>query len=173
MVQNMTIRLAQLADIEAIMMITAQASQRLKDAHIPQWQGGYPSANHFRSDITKNQLYVAETNHQVLGFASISLDEDPNYDRVYEGQWQIEHPSVVIHRLAVDEKWLGHGIAQSLYRHAEVIARHHHRRSLKVDTHLRNQPMNHLLVKMGYQKVGMISCNMMPSTHGVWHMKKY
>lgn len=154
----MIIRLATLSDLEAILNITTQASARLAKQGIPQWQGGYPSRAHFKSDLVKKQLYVAVDEQGIVtGFASISLDEDPNYD-VIEGStfWSIPHPSVVIHRLAINENSLGKGIAQALYQHAELIAIQHQRHSLKVDTHEKNTAMNHLILKMGYHLIGRV-----------------
>ncbi len=154
----MMIRLAQTMDLPDILLITNQASLRLASQGIPQWQGGYPSRSNFEHDIAKQQLFVAidDTQH-VVGFASISLDEDPNYDTVFGGSfWTIPHPSVVIHRLAVDEHHLGRGIARALYLHAEVIAHQQGRHSLKVDTHEKNIAMNRLIIKMGYQLIGTV-----------------
>ncbi len=154
----MRIRPAQSSDLPTILVITNQASTRLALQGVPQWQGGYPSRHNFEQDIAKNQLFVAINESQnVVGFASISLDEDPNYNTVLGGSfWTIPHPSVVIHRLAVDEQELGRGIAQALYHHAEVIAQQHGRHSLKVDTHEKNLAMNRLIRKMGYQLVGTV-----------------
>ena len=154
----MQIRLATRKDLDSILIITKQASQRLSRQGIPQWQGGYPSRQNFEHDVVKNQLYVAiNTHHEIVGFASISLDEDSNYDEVYGGSfWTIHHPSVVIHRLAVDEGHLGQGIAQALYQHAEVVAKSNGRQSLKVDTHEKNSAMNQLILKMGYRLVGKV-----------------
>lgn len=154
----MAIRLAQVSDLSDILVITHQASSRLASQGIPQWQGGYPSRINFEHDIAKQQLFVAIDDAQhVVGFASISLDEDPNYDTVFGGSfWTIPHPSVVIHRLAVDERYLGQGIAQALYHHAEVIAQQQERHSLKVDTHEKNIAMNRLIMKMGYRLIGTI-----------------
>lgn len=150
------IREAIYADLPIILSITQQASQRLAHQGIPQWQGGYPSRDHFVKDIEKHQLYVAIDNNTLVGFASISLDEDSNYDHVIGGSWTIAHPSVVIHRLAVEETHLGLGIAQQLYRHAETIALQCNRHSLKVDTHEKNNAMNRLILKMGYRRVGVV-----------------
>lgn len=150
------IRHAVHSDLSSIMQITNDASLRLKNANIPQWQSGYPNLLTFEKDIDLKQLYVVIDNLEVVAFASISLEEDPNYSDVVGGEWQVMHPSVVVHRLAVKNTMLNKGFAKQLYLYAEQIAKSKGRHSIKVDTHRLNLPMRNLLSSLSYREVGSI-----------------
>lgn len=156
MKEKIIIRMATSADIESVLMIVKDARKFLFDHGVPQWQQAYPAREDFQLDIDKTQLYVAEINQQVVGMAALSKEEDPNYEVVYEGAWEIVHPSIVIHRLAVSARFYGRGIGKSLIHYAEILAKHNNIKSLKADTHPLNPTMNRLLEAMGFNKVGRI-----------------
>ena len=150
------IRHATPKDITQIMEIVADAVLFLRNHNIPQWQNNYPNVTTFMQDITNRTLYVEETDGIITGMANIATTRDPQYDKIYEGAWLTNSPYAVVHRIAVRGSALGHGVACKLLTFAEEVAKEHNLTSIRIDTHRANSPMNHLLLKMGYEYCGVI-----------------
>ncbi len=70
---------------------------------------------------------------------------------------------IVIHRVAIHSQHAGHGYATRLFNAVidHVVADHPEIKSIRIDTHADNKPMQHLIAKMGFTKVGEIK--------GVYH----
>ncbi len=150
------IRLAQEVDLPAIMDVVHDAVLFLRDNNIPQWQNNYPNETVLLRDIEKHTLYVFVFKEKIVAMANIACERDPQYDKIYHGEWLTQGDYAVVHRIAVKKEALGHGIAQLLLLEAETIARDHHLHSIRIDTHRLNIPMNRLVQKLGYQHCGEI-----------------
>ena len=72
------------------------------------------------------------------------------------GQWLTDRPYAVIHRIAVDDKLKGRGIAGWILEQAEHLCRQRGVESLKIDTHQDNTSMRRLLEKQNYHYCGVI-----------------
>ena len=72
------------------------------------------------------------------------------------GQWLTDRPYAVIHRIAVDDKLKGRGIAGWILEQAEYLCRQRGVESLKIDTHQDNTSMRRLLEKQNYHYCGVI-----------------
>lgn len=149
------IRLAKLQDLNQIMDIVNDAVLLLKENKVNQWQNGYPNKDIITNDIKLNNLYVYEVD-KVLGFAYISSDKEPSYEKIDEGSWLNDGDYIVVHRIAVKKEYLNKGIASSLMNEAIKIARSKGIKSIRVDTHRDNITMNNFLLKNGFTNCGKI-----------------
>ena len=138
----MKIRATEERDLPAVMEILHQAQAYFKAQGIDQWQDGYPDEATIRQDIQNGTAYLVE------------LDE--NYTTMVSGQWLTDRPYAVIHRIAVDDKLKGRGIAGWILEQAEYLCRQRGVESLKIDTHQDNTSMRRLLEKQNYHYCGVI-----------------
>ena len=147
----MRFRVTKEEDLPAVMTILHQAQAYFKAHGIDQWQDGYPDEATLRRDIQNGTAYVAELDGAVAACATIAFAPDENYTTMVSGQWLTERPYAVIHRIAVDDKLKGQGIAGWILEQAEQMCRQRGVESLKIDTHQDNTSMRRLLEKHHYQ----------------------
>lgn len=155
----MTIRLATLTDIPAIMQLIAEVVPAMNALGNFQWDSSYPNAVVFEKDIALNQLWVADVEGAIAGVAAITTDQEPEYAHV---GWDITETAIVTHRLAVGEKYRGRGIAAALLMQAEQEAINRGISLLRIDTNITNQATQKLFPKLGYRFAGEIGLGFRP-----------
>jgi len=156
----MTIRLAELTDVPAIMHIIRKVVPIMQAAGNFQWDDTYPNPQVFENDIAKSQLWVAIINDAVAGVAAITTDQEAEYAAV---GWDITQPAIVTHRLAVDPDFAGKGIAAALLMQAEQVAIDRKIPVLRIDTNTKNQATQKLFPKLGYVFSGEIGLGFRPN----------
>ena len=152
----MKIRATEERDLPAVMEILHQAHAYFKAQGIDQWQDGYPDEATIRQDIQNGTAYLVELDGIVAACATIAFTPDENYTTMVSGQWLTDRPYAVIHRIAVDDKLKGRGIAGWILEQAEYLCRQRGVESLKIDTHQDNTSMRRLLEKQNYHYCGVI-----------------
>ena len=76
----MSIRLADISDLESILPIYAYAREQMRQNGNPdQWGTDWPSAERVSMDIQCRQLYVIEQNGQIDGIFAFIIGEEPTY----------------------------------------------------------------------------------------------
>ena len=143
-------------DIENIMNIINQAKRYFKENKIDQWQNGYPNEETIQNDIKNNNSYVLESDNKIIATAMVSFDEDITYKNIFEGQWLSNRKYVVIHRIAVDEKIKGNGVAAKIIKFVEDLCKDNEANSIRIDTHKDNISMQRLIEKNGFKYCGVI-----------------
>lgn len=143
----MEIRHAVPTDMEAILNIYSQARQFMAENGNPtQWKDGYPQREMLESDIRKEQLYTVLRDGKICGAFVFFVGDDPTYHYI-EGSWRADTPYGVIHRIA----GVGGGVFRAALEFCKAKADH-----LRIDTHLDNKPMQHLVEKAGFLLRGTI-----------------
>ncbi len=154
--EPVTCRAATMADLDAVMNITAEAKAVLSLRGIEQWIDEYPARDVFLEDIEKNELYLIFHGQELAGFFSLSAKEEPVFASIRDGKWTEGVPACVLHRVALSAEYRGSGIAQRLMkaaeRQAEVLGFH----CIRTDTHKKNKPMLNLLRNLSYRYRGNI-----------------
>ena len=149
------IRLARIEDLNEIMEIVKDAKAFLKSQGVDQWQGDYPTSEVFIKDISNNNLYVYEE-EIIKGFIAIIKGIDVTYNKIYEGAWLNDGEYVTIHRIAVKKEARNKNIATSLIDYTEHLATKDNIKSIRIDTHKENIPMQNMITKNGFIKCGII-----------------
>jgi len=149
----MKIRPATLNDVPQIMQIIRAVVPAMRAAGNLQWDSTYPNPGVFENDIADDQLWVAEIDHEIAGVAAITTEQYPEYADV---GLDINETAIVVHRLAVDPKFRGKGIAAALLTQAEQVAVERGIDVLRIDTNTQNQATRALFPKMGYVFAGEI-----------------
>ncbi|WP_259071130.1 GNAT family N-acetyltransferase [Mucilaginibacter sp. X4EP1] len=156
----MIIRLANLADVPAIMQLIAGVVPVMIAQGNFQWDNAYPNVAVFENDIALNQLWVVDIDGEIAGIAAITTDQEAEYTQV---GWDINEPAIVIHRLAVSVNHQGRGVAAALMQQAELVAKSQGIQHLRIDTNTQNQATQKLFPKLGYIFAGEIGLGFRPN----------
>ncbi|AZA57561.1 GNAT family N-acetyltransferase [Chryseobacterium shandongense] len=147
------LRKAEMTDRDVIWDILQQAIERRRKDGSTQWQNGYPNIDTVESDITKGFGYVLTVDGEIAVYAALILNDEPAYSTI-EGAWLSNGEFVVVHRVAVDEKFEGQGMTKKLFDHIEDFTKSHGIQSIKVDTNFDNIAMLKILESKGYTYCG-------------------
>lgn len=148
-----TFRKAEIEDKETIWKIIRQAILRRKADGSDQWQDGYPNEQSIENDIANRAGFVLTKSETVIGYCAAIVNFEPAYDTII-GKWLTDSDFVVIHRIAIDENFLGQGLSKVIIEHVENYAKEQNIFSVKVDTNFDNHAMMKIFDRMGYQYCG-------------------
>lgn len=147
------IRLAQIRDLDAVMLIVEKTKKIMHENGNFQWDDKYPLESDFEHDINERSLYVLEENGEIGGFICVN-DEEP--EEYASAAWQKSGKRLIIHRMAVSPEQRGRGYAGDLFDFAWEKTVEAGAQSIRSDTFSGNIPMNSLFLKHGFSKTGEI-----------------
>ena len=158
--EPLAFRKAVMADLGSIMSIVADARAVLKKRRVDQWQGDYPEAKKFETDIEKGECYLVLHGEEPAGFFTLSCAHEDSYDAITDGKWTPDLEYCVLHRAAVSAKYRGTGISSYLFRCVDEVSRDYGLHCIRTDTHRKNKSMQRLMRDSGYRYRGniQISC---------------
>ena len=142
-------------DEAEIVHMIEQAQSWFAENGIDQWQNGYPNAETIRADIAAGNGVVLRRSDGIVSYASLSFLPEPTY-AVIEGEGWREKSCAVLHRVVTKQSCKGKGYAGELFAQCEAAARAAGVKSLRVDTHRQNKPMQRALQKSGFLPRGVI-----------------
>ena len=146
----MNIRKANINEFYAIRDIYAQARAFMSEnGNADQWKGGYPSDSLIKSDIERENLYVCMDGEDIAGVFYFAKENDPTYEKIYDGEWLNDEEYAVMHRVAVSKQ--GRGVSAFCFDYCYNALP-----NLKIDTHTDNIPMQKALAKNGFVRCGKI-----------------
>lgn len=152
----MEFRQAKISDLDQIVEIIELSKKYLKETKVDQWQDGYPSKEDLRRDIESRNSYVLTNKDEIVATTVISLDGESTYNSIFNGEWITNEDYIVMHRVAVHDKYKGKGIFKELIKEAENLALNKGISSIKIDTHRDNISMQRAVVKNDFEKCGII-----------------
>ena len=149
---------ADISLLDGIMKVVNDGRKSLKAMGIDQWQGAYPDDKQIIEDIKNESSYVVIDEKQIVrATVMLTCDTQDYYEKI-EGEWVCNLPNkkkyLTIHRLAVSSCSLKQGIASRIIDEAEKIAYEKDCKSIRVDTHPDNVPMQAYLNKHGFTLCG-------------------
>ena len=145
------IRTAIIKDLAQIMEIAESSKLDMNFYGNFQWNEGYPKEEDFRKDITEGTLFVYDIKGVIAGFICINRNEPEEYKNV---NWSIAKEAFIIHRLAVNNNFLGQNVGYKLINHANAICIENNISYIKTDTNSLNIKAQRLLRKCGYNFTG-------------------
>lgn len=149
----MIFRRATEADIDAVAEIMAAASARLGAAGVDQWQRGYPNRSSVEGDVERGVGMVLCEGDTILAYGAVIFTGEPAYDDLTGGEWLTTGEYACVHRLCVNEIFVGMGFAKRFMQAAEAMASERVA-SLRIDTHPDNKIMQGMLRSLGYTYCG-------------------
>ena len=132
----MEIRIAEKADIPAIMAVLDAAKGIMRDSgNANQWVNGYPAVPDIEKDLDRDAGRVLTQEGRIVGYFAFVPSPEPTYGRIYDGAWLDDsRPYHVIHRIA--GKPDAHGIFRTIMEFA-----FRHDCNIRIDTHRDNTIM--------------------------------
>lgn len=152
----MEFRQSKISDLDQIVEIIELSKKYLKETKVDQWQDGYPAKEDLRRDIESRNSYVLTNKDEIVATTVISLDGESTYNSIFNGEWITNEDYIVMHRVAVHDKYKGKGIFKELIKEAESLALNKGISSIKIDTHRDNISMQRAVVKNNFKKCGII-----------------
>lgn len=152
----MEFRQAKISDLDQIVEIIELSKKYLKETKVDQWQNGYPAKEDLRRDIESGNSYVLTNKDEIVATTVISLDGESTYNSIFNGEWITNTEYIVMHRVAVHDKYKGKGIFKELIKEAESLALNKGISSIKIDTHRDNISMQRAVVKNNFKRCGII-----------------
>ena len=152
----MEFRQANISDLDQIVEIIELSKKYLKETKVDQWQNGYPAKEDLRRDIESGNSYVLTNKDEIVATTVISLDGESTYNSIFNGEWITNTEYIVMHRVAVHDKYKGKGIFKELIKEAESLALNKGIFSIKIDTHRDNISMQRAVVKNNFKRCGII-----------------
>ena len=145
----MVIRKTTLEDLNKVMEIYAIARKFMSESGNPhQWINHYPTPDVILEDINQGVSHVVMDQEKIYGVFSFFLGEDETY-RYIEGKWLNDEPYGTIHRIA--SNGMKKGMLKTCIDYCLKIVN-----NVRIDTHIDNKIMQHLLDKYGFVKCGTI-----------------
>ena len=144
------VRIATMNDLPVIMEIYRGAQTFMAETGNPtQWGTFYPEESLLREDIATSRLYVVEREGVLCGVFMFLIGEDPWYQVIDDGAWLDSSEYGAIHRIAAKrgEK----GIFNEAFSFAQSQIGH-----IRIDTHADNKIMQHIVLKNGFKRCGII-----------------
>lgn len=151
-------RKAEPQDAQAIWVIIKAEIAVMASQGRDQWQRGYPNPQVIAADIEAHRGYVLTLpDGSITGYCALLSGGDPHYDHPLSGQWLTASDSSccrysVIHRMAIDHRLTGHGLAQQFFGLMEQETVLLGLESLRVDTNHDNAQMLHIVERLGYTR---------------------
>ena len=99
--------------------------------------------------IVARELYVLREEGEIHGVFAFILGEDPTYRVIEQGEWLSDAPYGTIHAVASDGQI--HGLLSRIVAYCEQMTSH-----LRIDTHRDNAIMQHVILKNGFTRCGVI-----------------
>ena len=147
----MEFRQAKISDLDQIVEIIELSKKYLKETKVDQWQNGYPAKEDLRRDIESGNSYVLTNKDEIVATTLISLEGESTYNSIFNGEWITNEEYIVMHRVAVHEKYKGKVIFKELIKEAESLALNKGIFIIKIDTHRDNISMQRAVVKNDFQ----------------------
>ncbi|MGN1021383.1 MAG: GNAT family N-acetyltransferase [Aristaeellaceae bacterium] len=120
-----------------------------------QWTEDYPNVHTIYDDILNGKGYVVRVDGAMAGYMCIDFDGEPAYDSI-EGQWNLDAPYAVVHRMAFSAQYRGIGLADTAWTLIKACCRERDVHYIRVDTDFPNMRMQHILEKNGFKRCGVV-----------------
>lgn len=141
---------AKMSDLPVIEAIYGEARAYMRRTGNPlQWADGYPHHDLLEADIKAGRLFVVQDEDAIHGVFAFILGDDPTYASIEDGQWPNDRPYGTIHRIASD------GQVRGVFTQAFEFAKAR-TDEIRVDTHFDNKTMQHVILKHGFIRCGII-----------------
>ncbi len=154
---DLRLEVSKIENLKKIKAIYEDGRQALKKMNIDQWQDGYPKEPLIIEDIKKAISYSVFYQNDLVATVVFFIGIEEDYNKIDDGRW-ISNSSIygVIHRIAVKEGFKGKNVASFIISKAVEMAKKEQVKSIRIDTHEDNIPMQKMLKKNNFIHCGLI-----------------
>ena len=159
----MELRQALPSDLDRIMEVLDEGRASLAALGIDQWQGHYPHREQIEQDIRRGEnVVIVDDDGLIVATAAISIFNAEEYHEIKNGEWLTKSQGepfccAEVQRVAVSTARTNSGLATRIMAYAFDYARETGCKSVRVNTHPGNVPMQRVLEKQGYTRCGSIT----------------
>lgn len=147
----MQLRQANMTEIQTLMEIIKQASEKMEQQGIFQWDEVYPNEEIIREDIRREELYVLSEAEEIFALVVLNEEQDESYS---EANWLGEQENIaVIHRLCVNSTYQHRGIGKKVLEAAEHLLKEKGYKGIRLDAFTNNPYALRLYENAGYRRV--------------------
>lgn len=147
----MYIRIANKTDYpELIDLMNRLAPAMLKSGNL-QWKEKHPTKKAIKKDIEAHNLFILILDEKIIGVVVIDALLPDEYEQI---PWKTSPNTYTFHRMMVDPKHQGKGIAKTMLHFIENRGINMGMKSLRADTHKDNTIMLSLFEKFNFSYVG-------------------
>lgn len=151
----MKLRQANMTELQILMDIIKQASEKLQQQGIFQWDEMYPTEEIIREDIRREELYVLSEAEEIFALVVLNEEQDDSYS---EANWLGEQENVaVIHRLCVNSVYQHRGIGKKVLAAAEHLLKEKGYKGIRLDAFTNNPYALRLYENTGYRRIGEVT----------------
>ncbi|MNI22378.1 putative acetyltransferase [compost metagenome] len=149
---DFSIRKANVNELDAVFSVYANAIVTMNENNIPQWDEVYPSKQDIMEDINEEQLYLVESDLNIVSVFVLNQDFDEEYEL---GKWQYPDASFcVIHRLCVNPLFQNKGMGSSTMLLIEDLVKQMGLETIRLDAFSQNPYALRMYEKLHYRTVG-------------------
>lgn len=154
----MIIRKASLKDIDRITEIYEKIHECEENGtYTIGWKRGiYPTSQTALSALERDDIYVIESEGNILASAIINGDQTPEYAL---GKWRYRAGSdevLVLHTLTVDPDSQNKGLGKEFVKFYETMGKQMGYKVLRIDTQLKNLSARSFYPKFGFTEAGIV-----------------
>lgn len=151
----MALRKATIEDLVRVLEIKEEVVPLMQASGNTQWSDEYPGAQKFKEDLHNQSLHVFEEDGTVKGFAVVDNEHPYPYDDI---PWELTRAdSRALHRMAVDPRYQGQGIAAKMMRAIENMLVGRGVKGIHTDTSLENAKMQYQFEKNDFEFKGKLN----------------
>lgn len=151
---ELQIRAGRPEELDEIMELISRCIEVMQKGGSDQWSDDYPNRRVLEDDLRRGVLFAGELMGELAAIVVLDEHQDEEYETIV---WrETEGPHLLMHRLAVDPRQQGRGIARRMVGFAEAYARQQGYRSLRLDTYARNAAALKLYRGLGYEQRGQV-----------------
>ncbi|MBO4365241.1 MAG: GNAT family N-acetyltransferase [Eggerthellaceae bacterium] len=147
----MIFRPAMAHELDGVMAIIEDGRASLARLGIDQWQGSTPNESMVRDDMAAGRTMVAvDDDGRLLGTLAFMSTVEPDYSNITWGSWLFDGCDyATLHRVAVAADATRAGVGTFMVQSSKEKASSLGMKSMRVDTHEGNIPMQRLLESCG------------------------
>ena len=145
-------RKAEIDDLDALVALYGSAAQDMLRQGIDQWDEYYPDREILAEDVESGDMTLGLLDGALACAYVVNREYDPEYEL---GAWEHTQGNFcVLHRLCVNPRMQGQGLARQAMARMEAEARTKGFDSVRLDVFSQNLHAQRLYERLGYKRTG-------------------
>ena len=145
-------RKAEIDDLDALVALYGAAARDMFRQGIDQWDERYPDREILAEDVESGDMTLGLLDGELACAYVVNREYDPEYEL---GAWEHTQGNFcVLHRLCVNPRMQGQGLARQAMARMEETAREQGFDSVRLDVFSQNLHAQRLYERLGYRRTG-------------------
>ncbi|MBE0649730.1 MAG: GNAT family N-acetyltransferase [Bacteroidales bacterium] len=150
-----TIKLVTVKRLAEVMEIYRDATRKMDEMNIFQWDKDYPTWEIIEEDIRAKTMYGYFEEDEICAVGVLNEKQSEEYKEI---QWNFpDDKPLVLHRLVVSPKHQNKGISKQMIRFSEEYAEKHQYKTIRFDAFMKNPVSTGVYQRAGYTISGTVT----------------